>query len=112
MLCRLLNNPTMLQAFFIRDGNSWRAPKINETCCARPKLGGLLENVAEKGPDAMNARARVSAHLVCIALHGLRLASAPAAVVAGLVALTNIHLEHLPLSRCLTASKTQQQAAH
>ncbi|KAK9813827.1 hypothetical protein WJX73_000384 [Symbiochloris irregularis] len=58
---RLLNNPTMLEAFFIREGNSWRAPRINETCCARPKLAGLLENVAEKGPEAMNARARTLA---------------------------------------------------
>lgn len=35
------------------EGDEWRAPRINETCCQRPKLAELLEDVAQNGPDVL-----------------------------------------------------------
>ncbi len=28
--------PAFRDAFFVREGGGWRAPRVNETCCARP----------------------------------------------------------------------------
>lgn len=45
--------PAFRDAFFVREGGGWRAPRVNETCCARPALARLLERVAKEGPGAM-----------------------------------------------------------
>ncbi len=49
----LLEVPGLRDAFFVRDGGAWRAPRVNETCCRRPALAALLRAVAERGPDAL-----------------------------------------------------------
>ena len=42
--------PAILEAFYIKQGSAWRAPRVNETCCARPRLADFLELVAAEGP--------------------------------------------------------------
>ncbi len=37
----------------IQDGDTWRPPAVNETCCARPQLAATLQRIAESGPDAV-----------------------------------------------------------
>lgn len=38
----MLADPLLREAFLIRDGGGWRPPRVNETCCRRPKLAELL----------------------------------------------------------------------
>lgn len=49
----------MRETFYIKDGEGWRPPEVNETCCARPALADLLEAVAQAGPAALDQHAQV-----------------------------------------------------
>ena len=51
--CRLLKYPGLREVFYKAEGDRWRAPNLNETCCARPALADLLDHVSVVGPDAM-----------------------------------------------------------
>jgi len=48
-------HPELRDVFLIKDvhKNSWRAPKLNETCCRRPQLAQLLRDVAKEGPNVL-----------------------------------------------------------
>lgn len=41
------------QVLLVKDGGGWRPPRVNETCCVRPRLASLLDDVALSGPDAL-----------------------------------------------------------
>lgn len=46
--------PQLRQAYYKEEPNGvWRPPEINETCCARPHLADLLDDVATSGPDVL-----------------------------------------------------------
>ncbi|PRW56746.1 gamma-glutamyltranspeptidase 1-like [Chlorella sorokiniana] len=45
--------PAIRDTFLIRQGSKWRGPRVNETCCKRPQLAALLQDVAEEGPDVL-----------------------------------------------------------
>lgn len=62
-------SPELRQAFLIAEGSQWRAPKINETCCKRPALAALLDEIAETGPDALYASEKTE---VCCSLSPLK----------------------------------------
>ncbi|EFN58126.1 hypothetical protein CHLNCDRAFT_141865 [Chlorella variabilis] len=49
----LLQWPAIRDTFLKKDGGKWRAPRVNETCCKRPKLAELLTAVAEDGPQVL-----------------------------------------------------------
>ena len=49
--CRMQAFPAVMQTFYIREGDAWRAPRVNETCCKRPQLAAFLERVAADGPQ-------------------------------------------------------------
>lgn len=51
--CRLEANPALREVFLIKEKGSWRAPKLNESCCVRPQLAALLKEVAIQGPKAL-----------------------------------------------------------
>lgn len=51
---RALQNFTAVRdTFLIKHGGTWRAPRVNETCCKRPQLAALLQAVAAEGPDVL-----------------------------------------------------------
>lgn len=35
-------DPQLREVFLVRDGRQWRPPRVNETCCRRPRLAALL----------------------------------------------------------------------
>ena len=56
-LCRLVQQQNWRDAFYKADGKGgWRAPAVNETCCARTKLADLLDAIGAQGPDALYLR--------------------------------------------------------
>lgn len=40
--------------------SGWRSPRVNETCCKRPELANVLEDISERGPDALYKGARAA----------------------------------------------------
>ncbi|PSC67120.1 gamma-glutamyltranspeptidase 1-like [Micractinium conductrix] len=54
-VAQLLKWPAIRDTFLIKQGGKWRAPRVNETCCKRPKLAALLKDVAAEGPDVLYA---------------------------------------------------------
>lgn len=54
-------SPELQSTFLVRDKGGWRPPKINETCCARPKLAaflrdGMLELLAKNVSDTSSTQ--------------------------------------------------------
>ncbi len=57
MLRRLVQQQGWRDAFYKADGKGgWRAPAVNETCCARINLADLLDAIGAQGPDALYLR--------------------------------------------------------
>ena len=50
--CRFTEFEALRDTFYIRDGASWRAPRVNETCCRRPQLAAFLDAIGAQGPVA------------------------------------------------------------
>lgn len=46
----------ILDTFYVRSGDTYRAPAVNETCCVRPKLAEFLTLVAAEGPQPVIER--------------------------------------------------------
>lgn len=53
--------------FLKPDGGGWRAPRVNESCCARPQLARLLEDVAATGPEALYSSSKAQVVLTAAA---------------------------------------------
>ncbi|KAL4420110.1 hypothetical protein ABPG77_000591 [Micractinium sp. CCAP 211/92] len=49
----LLNFTDVRDTFLMKEGKTWRAPRVNETCCRRPQLAAFLQAVAKEGPDVL-----------------------------------------------------------
>ena len=47
----------------MEERGSWRAPKVNESCCVRPQLAAMLKDVAKNGPAALYEGTRAQARL-------------------------------------------------
>ena len=63
-LAKLATWPAIARTFLKpARGGRWRAPRINETCCARPRLAQLLRDVAAQGPGEGPRRAAATGPL-------------------------------------------------
>lgn len=52
-----------LRSIYLKPSDSeWRVPEVNESCCKRPELAKLLDDVAAQGPSALyeGSRGQVS----------------------------------------------------
>ena len=60
--CSLQDHAGLRDVYLKQDSPSWRPPTVNETCCVRPQLAVLLDEVALHGPDALynSTRAEVN----------------------------------------------------
>ena len=57
LLRRLVQQPGFRGVFYKADEEGgWRAPAVNETCCARTNLADLLDAIGAQGPDALYLR--------------------------------------------------------
>lgn len=68
------SNDAMREDFLIKEGKGWRPPRVNETCCSRPQLASLLDDVALSGPAALyeTKKADVRLQLKLLNLHWSR----------------------------------------
>lgn len=53
---RVKESPALRDAFLIKVGSEWRAPRVGELCCRRPQLAATLERIAREGVDWVYAQ--------------------------------------------------------
>ena len=56
--CSLQHQAGLREVYLKQDSQGLRPPNVNETCCVRPQLAVLLDEVALQGPDALYSSSR------------------------------------------------------
>ena len=66
-ICRFVAFEGLRDTFYINTRGTWRAPRVNETCCRRPKLGAFLDEIAARGPFAVFQQHAQVLKTICLA---------------------------------------------